>query len=62
MIQKRFRQKLEELPFIKSIGRASDFPGNYKMIMELSAIDGKPAIASMRCDTAGFRILGVQTG
>ena len=53
-----FRQKLEELPFVKSIGRASDFPGNYKMIMELSAIDGKPAIASMRCDTAGFRILG----
>ena len=53
-----FRQKLEELPFVKSIGRASDFPGNYKIIMELSAIDGKPAIASMRCDTAGFRILG----
>lgn len=53
-----FRQKLEELPFVKSIGHASDFPGNYKMIMDYSALDGNPAIANMRCDTAGFRILG----
>ena len=53
-----FRQKLEELPFVKSIGRASDFPGNYKMIMDFSALDGNPAIAYMTCDTTGFRILG----
>lgn len=53
-----FRQEVEELPFVKSIGRASDFPGNYKMILDYSAIYGNPAIANMRCDTAGFRILG----
>ena len=53
-----FRQEVEELPFVKSIGRASDFPGNYKMIFDYSAIYGNPAIANMRCDTAGFRILG----
>ena len=53
-----FRQEVEELPFVKSIGRASDFPGNYKMIFDYSAINGNPAIANMRCDTAGFRILG----
>ena len=53
-----FRQEVEELPFVKSIGRASDFPGNYKMILDYSAIYGNPAIAHMRCDTAGFRILG----
>ena len=53
-----FRQEVEELPFVKSIGRASDFPGNYKMIFDYSAINGNPTIANMRCDTAGFRILG----
>ena len=53
-----FRQEVEELPFVKSIGRASDFPGNYKMILNYSAIYGYPSIANMRCDTAGFRILG----
>ena len=53
-----FRQEVEELPFVKSIGRASDFPGNYKMLLDYSAIYGNPAIANMRCDTAGFRILG----
>ena len=53
-----FRQEVEELPFVKSIGRASDFPGNYKMIFDYSAFNGNPAIANMRCDTAGFRILG----
>ena len=53
-----FRQEVEELPFVKSIGRASDFPGNYKMILDYSAIYGYPSIANMRCDTAGFRILG----
>ena len=53
-----FRQEVEELPFVKSIGRATDFPGNYKTILDYSAIYGYPAIAWMRCDTAGFRILG----
>ena len=52
------KEKIEALPFVRSIGRSTGYPGYFGMMM--SGADDQPAISLLFCDSTAFRIFGFE--
>ena len=51
-------QRVKELPFVRSVGKASGYPGNFGMTSQGDA--DTPAMGILICDTAAFRMFGFE--
>ncbi len=52
------KEKIEALPFVRSIGRSTGYPGYFGMSM--SGADDQPAISLLYCDSTAFKIFGFE--
>ena len=52
------KEKIESLPFVRSIGKSTGYPGYFGMSMQQT--DDEPAISLMYCDSTAFKIFGFE--
>ena len=52
------KEKIEALPFVRSIGKSTGYPGYFGMYMKQT--DDNPAIGLMYCDSTAFKIFGFE--
>ncbi len=51
------KEKIESLPFVRSIGKSTGYPGYFGMYKQA---DDEPAIGLMYCDSTAFKIFGFE--